>query len=246
MDENKFVTPSEYFDYVKGRKVEATDSMLQKIYDNCLELLNKYNATGQIKAMKKLMFHLNNIERERELVKLGVNTFVYKSDIEDYIEHVADKVVKVIELENYEREIPDEIVKTVEKTKHLFDAMYVVFTDYTGETERKVETEKRAKDPILFGAFMDRNNSVIVERFYFLGDWVDDFCDLTLDKMVAEVEKVQKRDITKNINTPSDIEELRAQLENLVETRNGYVQKEKYSKKPNVFKRVRASIKSSL
>lgn len=246
MDDNTFVTPSEYFDYVKGRKVEATDSMLQKIYDNCLELLNKYNSTGQIKAMKKLMFHLNNIERERELVKLGVNTFVYKSDIEDYIEHVADKVVKVIELENYEREIPDEIVKTVEKTKHLFDAMYVVFTDYTGETERKVETEKRAKDPILFGAFMDRNNSVIVERFYFLGDWVDDFCDLTLDKMVAEVEKVQKRDITKNIKTPSDIEELRAQLENLVETRNGYVQREKNSKKSNVFKRVRAALKSSL
>ena len=127
--------------------------------------------------------------------------------------------------------------------------MYVVFTDYTGEMERKVETHNRLKDPILFGSFFDVDSEVIVERFYFLGDWVDDFCDLTLDKMVAEVYDRTGVDIEKKIKTPEDIEELRAQLENLKPVNNRidnrhFVQIKKEAVKPNVFKRVIAAIKS--
>ena len=55
-------TPAEYFEIVKGRKQKIDDETLDKIYDNCLELLNKYNITGQTMAMQKLMFHLDNIE----------------------------------------------------------------------------------------------------------------------------------------------------------------------------------------
>ena len=42
---NTDLTPSEYFDIVKGRKQKITDKDLQAIYDNCLELLNKYKIT---------------------------------------------------------------------------------------------------------------------------------------------------------------------------------------------------------
>ena len=115
---------------------------------------------------------------------MGIDTFVYKDKIEDYIENVADKSVKIIELSRYMREVPDDLVETVEKTKDLFDEFYVVFTDYTGAEERKVQKEKRYKDPILFGAFKNQRN--VADRFYFLGDWVDEYCDLTLDKMIEQ------------------------------------------------------------
>lgn len=234
------LTPAEYFSLIKDKKQKIDDETLQKIYDNCLELLNKYNITGQKTAMRKLMFHLDNIEKEKDLVKMGIDTFVYKSDIEDYVKNVADRVVKICELSEYEREIPDEIVKVVEKCKDIFDEMYVVYTDYTGETERRVAFESRAKDPILFGAFLNRAKAVIVERFYFLGDWEDEYCDLTLDKMVAEVKDKTGRDIEKKIKTPEDISELRAQLENLEKTSTGaFIQKNKESKnKSNIFKKI--------
>ena len=206
------LSPSEYFDTIKGLKNNITDEALVKVYDNCLEILNKYKATGQWKGAKKLIFHLETIEKEREIVKLGIDTFVYKDDIEAYISNVASDVVKIIDLESYEREIPDEIVEVIQKVKDKFDQLYVVFTDYTGEHERKVEKERRDKDPILFGAFKDKGNSVIIDRFYYLGDWVDEYGDLTLDKMVNECEKVGKRNITHTISTPEDIEEFKQQL----------------------------------
>ena len=33
--------------------------------------------------MRKLMFHLECIEKEREIVKMGINTFIYRDDIEE-------------------------------------------------------------------------------------------------------------------------------------------------------------------
>ena len=215
MVEQNELTPSEYFDFVKGRKQTVTDEDLSKVYDNCLDLLNKYKVTGQIKGMKKLIFHLQCIEAEREIVKMGITTFIYRDDIEEYIDNVASDTVKIIELQNYEREIPDEIVDVIAKVRDKFDQLYVLFTDYTGEVERQVEKERRQKDPILFGTFQDKKSRTVIDRFYFLGDWEDEYCDLTLDKMVNEVERKQHRNIVRTINTPKDIEELKEQLDKL-------------------------------
>ena len=211
------LSPSEYFEQVKERKNHITDEDLRKVYDNCLELLNKYKITGQRKGMRKLMFHLECIEKEREIVKMGINTFIYRDDIEEYIDNVAKDTVKIIELENYEREIPDEIVNLIAEVKDKFDQLYVVFTDYTGKIERQIEKERREKDPILFGTFQNQANRTVIDRFYYLGDWEDEYCDLTLDKMVNETEKTGKRNIIKTISTPKDIKELKEQLNSLVE-----------------------------
>lgn len=224
MEENNKVielSPSEYFEQVKERKNHITDEDLQNVYDNCLELLNKYSITGQKKGMRKLMFHLECIEKERDIVKMGVDTFIYRDDIEEYIDKVAKDTVKIIELENYEREIPDEIVELIAQVKDKFDQLYVVFTDYTGKVERQVEKERRAKDPILFGTFQNTSSRTVIDRFYYLGDWEDEYCDLTLDKMVNETEKIGKRNIAKYISTPKDIEELKSQLGTLTTETNG-------------------------
>lgn len=222
IEENK-LTPQQYFDAVKERKHSIDDEQLKSVYDNCLELLNKYKITGQTKGIEKLMFHLSCIEKEREIIKLGINTFVYRDDIEFYINNVASDVVKIIDIESYEREIPDEIVEIIGKVKDKFDQLYIVFTDYTGKTERQVKAERRAKDPILFGTFQNTETRSVIDRFYYLGDWVDEYCDLTLDKMVNETKSVGKRNIVRTIKTPEDIEELKAQLNAMHETKNSFI-----------------------
>lgn len=211
----KELTPSEYFEKIKDKKHTIEDEGLKAVYENCLELINKYKVTGQRKAIKKLMFHLECIEKEREIVQMGINTFIYRDDIEEYIDNIAKDTVKIIELENYEREIPDEIVDVIAAVKDKFDQLYVVFTDYTGKIERQIQKERRDRDPIIFGTFQDKKNRTVIDRFYYLGDWEDEYCDLTLDKMVNETEKVGKRKITRSISTPEDIEELKAQLKML-------------------------------
>lgn len=200
MEENedlKEMTPYQYFQFVKSKVNEMNDKDLNKLYSISSELLEKYKKTGQIKAAKKLAFHIKSILKEKEIIDLGITKFIYRDDIENYIDNIAKDVVKIIELKNYPREIPDELVETIEKTKNIFDEMYVLFTDYTGEVEKEVEKER---DPILFGSFIDRTVDEMSQRMYYLGDWVDEYCDLTLDKLVSQTDK----SIVKEISVPND------------------------------------------
>ena len=249
-DPNAMLTPQEYFDAMKDKKNTVTSEDLKKIYENCLELANKYRITGQIRGLRKILFCMESIEKEQQLVDMGITTFIYKDDIDFYIDTVAntrnrsERPIKIIELERYEREIPDEIVDVIDKTKELFDQMYVVYTDYTGKEERKIEAEKKQKDPILFGTFQNREKKVCIDRFYYLGDWVDEFCDLTLDKMINETEKLG-RNIVRTITTPKDVEELREYIDAHYEVEKDSISKivrradADLSQKRNIFSKVK-------
>ncbi len=182
-EEVKVDTATKYFTTLKAKKKKTDDETLKAIYDNCLLLLDKYDKTNQVDAMKKLLTHVEMLERERAVIAAGVDTFVYKEDVKQYCQEVKDRVVKMIELSRYEREIPDEITATYERVKNLFDEFIVVFTDYTNE---HVDKTKKERDPILFGVYMNDKKTEIRKgtRMYFLGDWEDEYCDLTLDKLV--------------------------------------------------------------
>lgn len=212
------LTPTEYFNHVKNKKNTTNDTELISFYEGCLALVDKYKITGQKKVIRKLKFLTDCVSKEREIIKLGINSFVYREDIEDYIDNISHKPVKIIELENYPREIPDDIVDIIAKTKDIFDQLYIVFTDYTGEVEKQVAKERRDKDPILFGTFQKRIENerfgtevLINDRFYYLGDWIDEYCDLTMDKFIKESgkEKLHK------INTPQNLKEIQAELDAL-------------------------------
>lgn len=212
--------PKEYFDDLKDRVKTITDKELQDFMYGCLHLVEKYKTTGQVRIIQKLRFLTDCVEKERELVKMGITSFVYREDVEQYIDKIAKNVVKIIELENYPRDIPDEIVDTIVKTKHLFDQYYVVFTDYTGEVEKQVEKTRREKDPILFGTFQEKRfvqtgftqqEIIMNDRFYYLGDWIDEYCDLTLDKFLNEAGKEK----LKQIGTPTNIDSIKEELHRL-------------------------------
>ena len=205
-NQNENITPSQYFDYIKNAKNKITVESIKESFSAFVKLAEKYKKLGQKESLKKLCFLADVLQKEEKLIELGVTTFIYKDTIEDYIETVADKTVKIVELSRYMREIPDELVDTIDKTSAIFDEFYVVFTDYTGKTERQVEKERRDKDPILFGVFKNNNN--VADRFYFLGDWVDEYCDLTLDKMIEKYSEKKGYSIANVINVPTTTEEL--------------------------------------
>lgn len=212
----KTISPYEYFQNMKDKLQTMDDEKLGNVYKNAIYLAERYNKTGQTKGLRKLKFHIESIVKERQILDAGINKFVYRSDIEEYIQDVADKQVVILDLKSYERNLPDEIIETLEKVKDLFDEFYVVCTDYTGEMTRRVQEERREKDPILFGAFLDRERNAINERFYYIGDWIDDYCDLTLDKMVAEMKEDTGKNIVNNMfSIPRTQEELQNQLNSL-------------------------------
>lgn len=203
----------ECFDNIKKSKHNMTPEFLEKLQKNTQGMLDKSFAIGQNYATKKLLFALDVISKEKRLLDLGIDTFVYRDDVQQFVEMVKDKDIKIIELFNYEREIPDEIAEIVQNLKEekIFDEYFVVFTDYTKKTEKRVQKER---DPILFGVFLDKVN--LSDRFYYIGDWEDEHCDLTLQKMVDIVAKKTNKDITHKTfasTNPAEIKEYMKQLD---------------------------------
>lgn len=243
--ENKEMDPQVYFDYIKEKKEEMTDEFLKSLHDIIMKQLTKAMITGQNLQVKRLAYSLGVLKREHKLVELGLDTYVLRENIEEYIDKVADKAVKIIDLEFYPREIPDEIVNRVQQLKELsiFDNYYVVYTDYTGEGQKAVEEERRRRDPILFGTFEQKIDNLwdIADRFYFIGDWEDEYCDLTLTKMVQEMSKKGK-DILNTVSLETVTEdEVRSYVNNLKETEEASRFNRSNAPKKSFFKRVRTA-----
>lgn len=238
--------PQVYFDILKSKKQDMTDEFLNKFEQVIQKELSKALAVGQDFMVKRLAFVKSAITKERSLIEKGINTYLLKEDIEEYIREVADKAVKIIELEFFPRSIPDEIVETVAilKKDKVFDRYYVVFTDYTGEATKNVEDERKRRDPILFGTFEHKIDNIwdIHDRFYFIGDWEDEYCDLTLTKMVDAMSKKGK-DIKRPLAIPEATDsEVRSYINALEEQEEGQFIL-RHGRKQSFFSKVRTAIK---
>lgn len=206
------ISPTVYFDYVKDMKKNIEDENLQSVADNCLTLLKKTKLTGQTSLAKKIVNQYSLIMKELKAASFGFETIVYKSDIEKFIDKISKHPVKIIELQNYPREIVDEVLEKLmlAKDNELFDEYYVLFTDYTGEETKKVAKARRDKDPILFGAFKNEDKDGIPEeRFFYIGDWIDEYCELTLDEMLKQYEAQESAGAKYDISIPKDVDELK-------------------------------------
>ena len=232
------LTPTVYFNYVKDMKKNIADENLQAVAENCLALLKKTQITGQTSAAKKIVDQYSLIMRELKAASFGFDTIVYKSDIEKFITKIADKPVKIIELENYTREVDDSVIDklVLAKENELFDEYYVVFTDYSLEQTKKVAKERRDKDPILFGAFKSEDkNNIPQSRFFYIGDWVDEYCDLTLEEMLTKYENAESVGAKYTIDIPRDVNELKEYM--------GMLEKKDEKKAETILSKIKKTVK---
>ncbi len=231
------VTPTVYFEYVKDMKKDIADENLQGVAENCLTLLKKTKLTGQTKAATKIFNQYSLIMRELKAASFGFNTIVYKSDIEKFITKISKHPVKIIELENYPREVDDSVLDNllIAKENELFDEYYVIFTDYSDKEAKKVAKERRDKDPILFGAFKSVDDNDIPEtRFFYIGDWKDDYCDLTLEEMLTQYEKSEKTGAKYNIEIPKDVDALKEYM--------GMIEKKQPEKAVTILDKIKKAV----
>ena len=212
------VTPSDYFEYVKGLKENIDYKEYDLTIDSCLKMLKKAKITNQKALAKELTAKLNLLIRELKAAKDGFDIYIDRKNVEKYIEKVDTKVIKIIDIENYTRDIPDEVVDKIEKAQKHFDKFYVVFTDYTRKETKKVAKARRDKDPILFGCFIDEDDSnyrskvYVEDRMFFIADWKDETCDLTFEEVVRSFKDNDDKDITYRMSNPADEEEVKKLL----------------------------------
>lgn len=205
-DEIMNLTPTELFDFIKSKKMENNSLDDSRYYASCYKMLDKAISLGQTRQITKLQFIISVIEREKEVRALGISEFIYAKEVTYFVDRVENQVVKITDLEEYPREIPDHVYNKILKAKDVFDEIVVLFTDYTGEVEKEIEKSKRDKDPIAFGIFYDSTTDTVYDRMYFIADWEDEYCDLTLDKLVEEYKDMTDKDIIHYIDEPTQLE----------------------------------------
>lgn len=228
------LTVTQYFDLVKGMKQTTDSKHVQKMLDIALNMIEKFEKLGQVAAAKKATIAASIMKRDLALYEKGIKQYVHIDDVTKYIKNISNHNVKIIEVQNFPREIPEEIVDKWLNIRDMFDAGYIVFTDYTEESEEKdtvaasmgktstqkeVEKKRKEKDPILFGAIRaDADNKSMkgntYEKLYYIADWVDDYCDLTFDKMLdhmAKMDEFKDKEIVhsvEQVNTKEDFKKL--------------------------------------
>lgn len=155
------------------------------------------NATkaGQTALVESLKLRLESAKSEAQLVAFKLNKYILEEQIVDfYNQSKKDKNLKLTWIKHFIKPIPTKIldVKKDLDEQLIFDNYVVMHYDPNNDAtdlthEEKEEIIRRKKDPILFGVLKNSR------RLYYVGDWIDDYCDLTLDVVIETLgEKVSE------------------------------------------------------
>lgn len=185
----------EYFELIKSTKKKITKKDLEKSLVVLAEEYQLSTAIGQTKMANRLKFYIESTMKQLDLVSTNFNSFVESSTISEYIDKVRPKnSVKIVELERYCRIIPKDCIEkiSIAKSLEVFDEVLILYTDMTGQNNVTKEEQAmiaRNKDPIAFGIFQNKELEITNPRFFVIADWVDEWCDLTFDKLITECVK---------------------------------------------------------
>lgn len=191
-----------YFKYLK-KKLSLLEKMklnrrmknLEKAFDIAVE-------SGQDVLAKKFLDKVVQTSIESELYAKGIQYYLDKHIIDKYKHRIKDGHISDTLLEDYTRKVPKKILDKKKKVEHLFEK-FIVYHYYNPELEQKREEQQemtpseisQMRDPILFG------KTKYSDRYYFIGDWEDEECDLTFDEMIDAIGCDEEEiSLTKNVN----------------------------------------------
>jgi hypothetical protein len=177
-----------------------------KNYENMIEKAKK---DGQEALKDLLLERVEEIRKESLLYAAGVKKVITEDQLLTFKEKARNSEnLNLVWIKNYVRVIPPNVLKKKEKYDKLeiFDDYAILFYEKHGKYPKKravAKTKKeieKERDPILFGV---RKN---IRKLYFVGDWKDKYCDLTLDDIVKKLGKkeVSKNDLTAKIKVKTN------------------------------------------
>lgn len=182
-------------------KYESIGQFFNNVHNSVKELeldpksIEFYNeaVTNAVKGNQQALAEILTSKRsgllaELNLLKSGVTKYIDETDIIKFFleSKVPKKILKLTWIKNFTRVIPSEVIE-IKKTfdeKDVFDNYVILHFDKNDNSTEMTEKEKeKAKDPILFGVVKGSR------KLFYVADWIDDYCDLTLDKLLETLNK---------------------------------------------------------
>lgn len=169
----------DFFTKVKLESKEGAEIYVDRVSKYLQAIHNAYTV-GQTALVEKLLSEMVANKYEALLASRGDYYAISEQRVVDFV-NKTERGVELTYLKNFTRPIPQEVIdKVIEANKYeVFDNYVVMHYDPKGEhrAETKKEEAKR-KDPIIFGVIAGSR------KLYYITDWIDEFCNLTLDKFV--------------------------------------------------------------
>lgn len=195
------------FRKIKNAFSKADIKEQDDIIDELSQIKDNAEDINQARLMADAEVRLKNTQKELNVIKAGYSKYILHDDINNLIQkfNVKDggRQLAFTDLENFPRVIPQKNKDEIKQVQKYFDHVYVLYTANKDE----VEKEKLARDPIAFGVVdcasdfgkeVSQNSFTQSQRMFFITDWVDEYCDLTLDKLIElSKQELQKNDILK-------------------------------------------------
>jgi hypothetical protein len=181
--------PIVVFRFLKDRFKKIEQKELSKRLEKVASILESTAITNQIALREKIQEKFGKFIREQEMISCGFDKYFEKEILQAFVDSVKEKAIKITPIKNYIRLIPKNVRDEMEiaKEKKLFDDFVVIHSDPENKAVEKTIEEK--KDPILCGVIRESS------RYYFIGDWQDELCDLTMDTILTQL-GLDESDIT--------------------------------------------------
>ena len=169
----------DFFTNVKLESKEGAEIYRDRV-SKYLQAIHNANTVGQTALVEKLLSEMIANKYEALLASRGVYYAISEKRVVDFAKK-TERGVSLTYIKNFIRPIPQDVIEKVIAANdyEVFDN-YVVM-HYDPKNEHKAETRKeeaKRKDPIIFGVIAGSR------KLYYITDWVDEHCDLTLEKFV--------------------------------------------------------------
>lgn len=175
------ISVEEFFSSIKN-SVEEIPLVKERI-ENYEKALDKFKKLGQIALYENMKMEVEVHRAESQLYGINMRKFVSEENLVKFVKK-SDKKLRLDWVKNFVRFIPHEVTEKKLKAdeNNIFDNYVVLHYDPDGTgAELTVEEKEKKADPILFGVIVGRR------KLYYVGDWIDEYCDLTFDKMVSVI-----------------------------------------------------------
>ena len=182
------ITISEFFKSLKSSAINLEEySARSNDYINAYKYAKQLNQAALVSELKS---KIDQAKYENILFASGFRTVITEEQVVKFYKE-SPKGLEMTWIRNFIRVIPE---KAADKKKeadklNVFDNYVLLHYD-----PEKKSFKEEDKDPILFGVISG------IRKLYYIADWVDEYCDLTLDQFIEKFgnEAITANDISVN------------------------------------------------
>lgn len=180
------------FSTLKQALKGMNDEDKQETLNRLAELSDSAKKSGQKAMLSSLKLQYDwTIKEIEEIIPAGYDTFINIEDISDAINKLQEEHIRrllLTNVNNYMHSIPEENAEKIADAQKYFDEIMILHTDFSGKDREETDKVRVEKDPIAFGVLTNEAGRKTIQNphYYFITDWEDEYCDLTLSRLIDE------------------------------------------------------------